>query len=76
MFYNDIAFLEILSTYMTTILILCDYPSGKDVSNNVCSVKVPDSAIGSSQNTHCQALGRPSRNFHSEEQHWQPTLAR
>ena len=74
MFHKDLFLLEILSTYMTMILSICDYPRGKEVSDNVYSGKVPDSANGSSQNNAdsslmcCQALGRTAWNFHSEEQ--------
>ena len=50
---------------MIMILILCDYPYGKEVSDNVYSGRIPDSANGSSQNKagfsviQCQSLGRP-----------------
>ena len=35
MFYNVMFCLEILSTYMTSILIPHDYPCGKEISDNV-----------------------------------------
>ena len=60
------------------ILSLCDYPCEKEVSDNVYSGKVQDSANGNTQNNagssliHCEALGRPAWN--SEEQRWQPAL--
>ena len=59
---------------MTRILISYDLSCDKDVSDNVYSGKVPDSANGSSQNNAvsslipCQALGRPVWNSLSEEQ--------
>ena len=62
------------------ILIICDYPCGKEVSDKVYSGKVPDSAYESSKNNAgfssiCyQALRRPAWNFHSEEQRWHPTF--
>ena len=65
---------------MTSILIPYDYPCGKEVSDNVYCGKVPELANGSSQNNggsfliHCQALGRPAWNSHSEEQGWHPSL--
>ena len=74
MFHNVIFSFEILSTYMTRILISYDYPCGKKVSENVHTGKVPDSANGSSQNNagssliRCQALRRPAWNSLSEEQ--------
>ena len=80
MFLNVIFILDILSTFMTMILILCDYPCWKEVSDTVHSGKVPDSANGSSQNNAnsflicCDALGRPAWNSHSEEQCWHPIL--
>ena len=43
-----ICHLKILFIYMTLTLILCDYPCGKEVSDNVDSGKVQDSANGSS----------------------------
>ena len=45
MLYSVIFLLEILSTYMTMILILCDYSCGKEVSESVHSGKVLDSTI-------------------------------
>ena len=43
MFQNIINLFEIFSLYMTMILILCDYPCGKEVEDSVHSDKVPDS---------------------------------
>ena len=80
MFHNVIFCLEILSTYVTRILIPYDYPCGKKVLDNVYSCNVPDSANGSSQNNAgtslicCQALDRPAWNSFSEEQRWHPTI--
>ena len=61
------------------ILIIYDYPCGKEISDIVYSGNVPNSANRSSQNNAisslipCQALGRHSWNSHSEEQCWHPT---
>ena len=41
MFDNDILIPKILSTYMTMILIICDYLCGKLVSDKAYSDKVP-----------------------------------
>ena len=80
-FQNIINLFEIFSLYMTMILILCDYPCGKEVSENVHSGKVPDSANESSNKTAgssligCEALGRPAWNTHSKEQRcYQPLI--
>ena len=65
--------------YVTMILIQCDYPCEKAVSDNVYSGKVPDSANGSSQNNagyypiHCQDLGLPAWKSHYKEQSLNPT---
>ena len=80
MFLYVIFRLELLFTHMKMILMLCDYPCGKDVSDNVYKCKVPDSANGCSQYNagssliFCEALGRPSWNSHFEEQRWHPTF--
>ena len=80
MFHNVIFCLEILSTYMTRILISDDYLCGKEVSANESHGKVPDSANGSSQNNAsfslicCQALGRTAWNSISEKQWWHQTF--
>ena len=66
MFHKDIVCLEILSMYMTLILDTCDYPCGKEVSNNGHRGNVPYSANGNSQRNAgsslicCVALGRPA----------------
>ena len=66
---------------MTRILILCDYPCGKEVSDNVSSGKVPGSANAMGAVKTMQTLisfvvrlCRPAWNSHSEEQRWQPTF--
>ena len=66
MYHNDLFLFEILSTFITRTLIICDYPCGKEVSDNLYSGKVPGSTDCSSQNNLvsflicCQALaGRP-----------------
>ena len=66
MFHNVIFGHELLSTYMTMILILCDIQCEKEVWDIVYSVEVPDWANGSSKNNAgsslicCEALGRPA----------------
>ena len=81
MFQNYIFCLEIFSTYMTIVLILCDYQCEQKVLDTVYSGKVPDSANnGSSQKSscssliQCEVLERPASNSHSEEQRWLPTF--
>ena len=72
--------LDILSTIMTRILIPYDFSCEIEVSDNVHTNKLPDSANKNSQNDAdsplicCQALGRLPWISLSEEQCWHPTL--
>ena len=69
MFHNVICLLEILSTYISRILILCEYPCWKEVSDNVqCTSPIFSQNNVGSYFAHCQALGRPAWNSDSEEQ--------
>ena len=76
MFHHVIFCLELLSTNMTRILILYDYPCGKEVSDNVHTANRSNQNNAGASLIRCQALGRPAWNSLSEEQRWHPTVVR
>ena len=78
MFHSVIFHPKILSTYVTMIIILGDYPCGKEILHILYSGKVTDLANGSSHNNagfaliRREVLGQPACNSCSEEQRFVP----